>query len=320
MNDKSATDRLEHFPVSFFSIVMGLTGLTIAWQRAEARFDLGVSPWLLALSAAVFVALAALYGAKLLRYPQAAVKEFNHPIRLSFFPTFSISLLLLSIPLLRYSTSLSFALWAAGAALHLAFTVTVMSVWIRHSKFEITHTNPAWFIPVVGNIVVPVAGVVHGYSELSWFFFSVGLVFWLVLLTLVFYRVIFHPPLPERLVPTLFILLAPPAVGFLSYVELAGGLDAFARVLYYTALFLFLLLAVQARMFLRLKFALSWWAYSFPLAALTVATMRMQRLSGAEELAHLGNLLLAGLTALIALLLVRTLQAVARHQICVEEG
>jgi tellurite resistance protein len=315
-----ASERLENLPVSLFSVVMGLAGLTLAWQRAEGRFEIAVSPWLAALTAGVFVLLATLYAAKLLRHPQAVAKEFSHPLKLSFFPTFSIALVLLAAVFLPHAARLSYSLWALGAALHLAFTLAVMSIWVRHTGFEITHVNPAWFIPVVGNIVVPIAGVVLGEVEVSWFFFAVGLVFWLVLLTIIFYRMIFHAPLPERMVPTLFILLAPPAAGFLSYVELAGGLDAFARVLYYTALFLFLLLAVQARLFLRLKFALSWWAYSFPLAALTLATLRMQRLTGAEALGHLGDALLALLTALLALLVVLTLRAVARREICVAEG
>lgn len=318
MNKKS--DRLENFPVSFFSSVMGLAGLTIAWQRAERLFGVNVSAWLLALTIGVFLVLLGFYAAKCLRHPQAVAKEFQHPVRLNFFPTLSISLLLLSIALLPHSTTLSLYLWAGGAALHLLFTLVVMSIWIHHTKFEITHINPAWFIPVVGNIIVPIAGTVHGYIEISWFFFAIGLVFWLVLLTLVFYRVIFHSPLPQRLVPTLFILIAPPAVGFISYAELTASLDPFARVLYYVALFLTLLLAAQVRLFARLKFALSWWAYSFPLAAMTLATLRMQRMSGAEGFIDIGHVLLTALTLILAGLAALTLRAIARREICVEEG
>lgn len=47
---------------------------------------------------------------------------------------------------------------------------------------------PAWFIPVVGNIIVPLAGVRFAPAEVSWFFFSIGLVFWIVLLAIVMYR------------------------------------------------------------------------------------------------------------------------------------
>lgn len=312
--------RLQHFPVSFFASVMGLAGLTIAWQRAERLFGINVSAWLLAITVGVFLVLAGFYAAKWLRHPQAVAREFQHPVRLNFFPTLSISLLLLSIALLPHSTALSRVLWVGGASLHLLFTLVVMGIWIHHTKFEITHINPAWFIPVVGNIIVPIAGTVHGFVEISWFFFSIGVVFWLVLLTLVFYRVIFHAPLPQRLVPTLFILIAPPAVGFISYAELTASLDPFARVLYYTALFLTLLLATQVRLFARLKFALSWWAYSFPLAAMTLATLRMQRMSGTEGFADIGLVLLAALTVIIAGLAALTVRAVFRGEICVDEG
>lgn len=50
----------------------------------------------------------------------------------------------------------------------------------------------AWFIQVVGNVLVPVAGVPLGFVDVSWFFFSIGMFFWLILMTLVFNRMIFH--------------------------------------------------------------------------------------------------------------------------------
>ena len=42
-----------------------------------------------------------------LRHPQAVVKEFQHGVRLNFFPTLSISLLLRSVAVLPHSTTLS---------------------------------------------------------------------------------------------------------------------------------------------------------------------------------------------------------------------
>lgn len=195
-----------------------------------------------------------------------------------------------------------------------------MDVWIHHQHFEIHHINPAWFIPVVGNILVPIAGMRHGFGELSWFFFSIGLLFWLVLLTIIFYRVIFHHPLPERLVPTFFILIAPPAVGFISYVNLAGDIDGLARVLYYAALFLTLLLAAQFFRFARLKFFLSWWAYSFPLAAITVASFVMYSHTGLMMHRNAAVALLAVLSMVIVILIYNTVRAIARREICVEEA
>lgn len=330
MNTTSATAasaensaRLKNFPIAWFAVIMGLAGLTIAWARTERTFVLeaSVSPWLLGVSIAVFVILALIYSAKALRYREAVTAELVHPVKQAFVPTFSIGLILLSIATYATAPGISLWLWSAGTLLHLILTLYVLSSWIHHSKYEIGHLNPAWFIPVVGNIIVPIAAVPHGAWEVAWLFFAVGLVFWLVLLTLVFYRLIFHPPLPDKLVPTLAILVAPPAAGFLAYVALNGGrLDGFARVLYGAGLFLLLLLAAQLGRLARLKFYLSWWAYSFPLAALTLATLRMTQLTGQPAYRYLGYVLLALLSAVLALLAVRTLLAVARREVCVEEA
>ncbi len=316
-----AANRLENFPISFFAMVMGLSGLTIAWEKAQHVFgrDLYITPVLLALTALVFAVLAGLYAAKLLRYREAVLKELRHPIKLNFFPAISISLLLLAIALLPLSPMLSEPLWLLGTALHLSFTLYVVSVWIHHEHFEVHHLNPAWFIPAVGNVLVPVAGMSLGYTDVSWFFFSVGLLFWVMLLTIIFYRVLFHHPIDEKLMPTLFILIAPPAVGFIAYLKLAGGLDAFARILYFSGLFLTLLLFTQVRRFTRLRFFLSWWAYSFPLAAITIATLLMHEQTGKGFYLYTGGTLLLLLTAVVGLLLTRTAMAVRNRRICVPE-
>jgi tellurite resistance protein len=312
---------LEHFPIAIFSIVMGMAGLTLAWQKAHAV--LGAPPMigvgLRGVVSGLFIMLLIFYGLKILNYPQAIVLEMRHPIRINFFPTVSISLLLLAIAYLETAPEAAFWLWTVGAILHLGFTLAIFGSWIHHTHYDIKHANPAWFIPVVGNIIIPVAGVRLASPELSWFFFSIGLVFWIVLMTIVLYRLFFHEPLPVRLAPTLFILLAPPSVGFIAYTHLTGELDAFARILYYTALFLALLLASNAVRFLRLPFFISAWAYSFPLAALTLATLIMgTRLPGPVfDLMGIG--LLAILSLVVTALVFRTMIAIQRREICIPE-
>ncbi|MET0027726.1 MAG: SLAC1 anion channel family protein [Candidatus Thiodiazotropha sp.] len=313
--------RLPHFPISFFAMVMGLAGLCIAWEKAQVgyhlpfRLDLALIPF----TALVFTILALTYLMKLLRYPGEVVKELNHPVKLNFFPAVSISLILLSITMLHTLPGVSKVLWILGSALHLGFTLYVMNIWIHHDKFEVHHINPAWFIPVVGNVLVPVAGTAHGYYEISWFFFSIGIIFWLVLFTIIIYRVLFHNPLPDRLMPTFFILIAPPAVGFISYVKLNGGIDNFAHVLYYSGLFLTLLLFTMVFRFSRLQFFLSWWAYSFPLAAITIATLLMFEKTSNPGFAALGWVLLTVLSLVVTYLFYRTMRAVGGKKICMPE-
>jgi tellurite resistance protein len=318
-----ASSRLQHFPISFFAAVMGLAGLSIATQRMEAvlrwRGDASLS--VAAVAALVFVVVAIVYGMKVARHPDAVAAEWRHPVRLSFFATVSISLILLSLTILAVLPALALPLWMTGTALHLYATLVIVSAWIGHRPFETPHLNPAWFIPAVGNILVPLAGVSFGFVEISWFFFAIGLVFWIVLMTLVFNRLIFHHPLPERLLPTLMILVAPPAVAFLSYLRLTGGtLDPFARILFYAAIILFLVVAAQLRRLIKLPFALSWWAYSFPIAALTTATAVYADAIGSlvTRAAFIGLYVL--LCAVIAVLTVKTITAIRRGEICRPES
>ena len=314
--------RLKNFPISWFATIMGLAGLTIAWHKMETVYQLKLHPssWLGYITLAVFVLVTAVYLMKLLAHRDAVIAELNHPIRLSFFPASSIALILLSVVFLQSLPGFSHVLWTVGVVIHLIFTLYVLNAWISHTRFEIEHINPAWFIPVVGNILVPIAGVQHAPADISWFFFSIGLVFWILLFAMVLYRMFFHDPIPAKLVPTLFILIAPPAVGFVSYLRLNGELDNFARILYFAGLFLTLMLFTQFTRFSRLQFFLSWWAYSFPLAAITVATLTMAELSSWGLYDILAVALMVNLNAVLLMLVVRTFRAIGRKEICVEEA
>jgi tellurite resistance protein len=187
---------------------------------------------------------------------------------------------------------------------------------VEQQHFSIEHANPSWFIPIVGNILVPVCGVHHFGEELSWFFFSIGAVFWLQLATVLLYRKIFHTPILEHLSPTFFILVAPPAVGFIAYTHLTAQVDSIARLLLFYGLFMTVLVLYLARRFLRIRFYLSFWAYSFPMAAITIAVLRYEAMTQQAWCRPVALLLYGLLTGIIVLLVVKTLVAVKNRTIC----
>lgn len=314
-------NRLQHMPVSFFAMVMGMAGLSIAWEKACEIFQYSdvIYNMLLLVTLSIFTVLSLMYLYKAVYFNQSLLKEWSNPVKINFIPAISISLLLFAIAFLPISQQVSLGFWVIGCSLHLIITLHIVNSWIHHERYEIHHMNPAWFIPAVGNVVVPLAGAPLGFSELSWFFFSVGLFFWIILLVIVFNRIIFHQPLPQKLIPTLFILIAPPAVGFLSYIKLTGTLDTFALVLYNFALFLTVLLFSQLPRFFGLPFFMSWWAYSFPLAAISIASMVMSHLTGQLFYAYLGLGLLVMLSVLVCVLLVKTIKAAKLGNICKQE-
>lgn len=174
-------------------------------------------------------------------------------------------------------------------------------------------------MPAVGNATVTVAGVELGWIETSWLFLSAGMLFWIVLLTLVFNRLIFHDPLRGRLQPTLVILIAPPAVAYVARVRLTGGNDAFGHVLLSLGYVFAALVATQLPRILRLPFALSFWVLSFPAVALSVASLLHGEVASSPVHRDIGMALAGVPTALIAVLIWRTARAIAAGQICQPE-
>lgn len=317
-----AAARLEHLPVTVFAVVMGLGGTSLAWQRAArtAGAPEQVGHAVAWLAAAVLAVVGATYLAKVVLHRAAVLAEWRHPVKLAFVPTLTISLVIVSAALAEQAPVVSAALFWVGAPAQLLLTLDVLRTWISDPRFTLEHVHPAWFIPVVGNLVVPLAGVAHADRQLSWFFFSVGLVYWLALLPVVLGRLVVGGALPGRLAPTLAVLVAPPAVAVLSWTRLGATFtDPLAQVLVDVTLFNLLLLATQAPALVRLPFALSSWAYTFPLAAATSALLSAGEAGLGSWFGALGRILLAVVSLVVAGLAARTLLAVRRGEICVPD-
>jgi len=313
--------RLKNFTISFLAICLGLIGFTLAWQKAEHILHIPIhfSKILLYFTLIIMALILIIYIIKIFVYPEEIKKELNHPIKLNFYPILAKLALITSIIFLGINMQTSYYLWWIGVVLQFIFTIIVMSSWISHTKFEVKHLNPSWFIPVVGSIMVPIAGVKHFSPEISWFFFSIGFFWWIILTIIVINRIIFHTTLPEKLIPTLFILFAPPIIGFIALTKLMGELNPAGNMLYYFGLFMFILISFQYRMFSKIKFYLSWWAYSFPMDALVIGTLLMYEKTELMFFKVLSIVLFVILNILIVSLLNKTVEAVRNYELCVEE-
>lgn len=312
---------LEYMPIQLFAIIMGLSGFAIVF--AKAYHLLGTPYWIyeaiLLVDTVLFFIIFTAYMFKLLIYTNAVKKEFYHPIKSSFMAAISISFLLLSIAFYDYAPTLSILLWYVGTPLQFAFTLIVIRYWI-HNELKVVHSNPAWFIPIVGNVLVPVVGVEAAPIGVSLFFFAIGMFFWLVLFTIMLYRIIFHHPLAKKLIPTFFIFIAPPAVGFVSYFRITNGsIDMLSMFLYFIALFTFILLMFMIRMYDIREFFISWWAYTFPLAAMTIATLLMYMAFDSTVLYLLSIFLIAVTTVVVLFVAFKTFRACRTQKICISE-
>ncbi len=313
-------NRLKFYPIMMFAIVMGISGLTIAYQKASEfiGFPGIVGQIMMYISLVLFAIISAIYIVKLLRYPKAVMNEWNHPVRINFFSAVSISMLMLAIITRHDFHALGASFWYAGTVLHTFMTLYTISFWINHNQ-EITHSNPAWFIPIVGNVLIPVGGIGLASEMILIYYFSVGVFFWIILLAIVMNRIIFHHQLAQKFMPTLFILLAPPAVAFIAYFKITGSIDFFAHFLYSIALFFTFMLAFMFRQFLGLKFFISWWAFIFPLAAMSIASMLMYHSMNDSFSLYMAYIMIVVTTIMTFIVLFQTIKHMMKKEICIQE-
>lgn len=311
---------LEYLPVGLFGSVMGLTGLSIAWQLAHEHYGLpaGIALTIGALAVLVFVLMLAGYLVKLVTAFGAVRREFGHPIAGNMFGTVPISLLLLPIVLEPFAHCLAQALWIIGAVGMIFLAWVIVSRWISDRQ-QVAHATPAWIIPVVGLLDVPLALPILGLPPmhgLMVFALAVGLFFAVPLFTLIFSRLLFEPPLPDALKPSLMILVAPLAVGYSSYRVTSGQSDLFAEALYMLTLFLLIVLIGQLRnLTICCPFRVYWWAVSFPLAASSIAALRFAAAQPGLTTDAIAIALLTLATVVIVLLLGRTVLGLVKGEL-----
>jgi tellurite resistance protein len=313
-------NRLQYFPITMFAIIMGLSGLTIVFQKAEEILGItkGFGSLLAQIDSLLFGVIIAVYLFKTLKYFGEVKKEFFHPVRINFFAASAISFLLLSIVYQELNHDIAFYCFYIGTIMQTFFTFNTISYWINRNM-ELQHSNPAWFIPIVGNVLVPVAGTSIADINFLMYYYSIGLFFWIILTAIIINRIIFHHQLAMKFIPTLFIFIAPPAVAFIAYIKMYGEFDMFASVLYNLALFFTFLIFFMIKNFVNLKFFISWWAFTFPLAAVTIASMLAFKLTHSMVYEYIAYFLLCITTIVVGIVTFKTVQHMIKKEICILE-
>ena len=283
---------IRNFAPSWFAAVMGtgilaMTGL----QHANALPILGpVSIVLTYFNIALFFILLVPWSLRWIFFRKEALSDFRHPIQSNFYPTMTISIVLMSAhfgvlghPLWAYYT------WWIGALGTVIFSVLIPLEMFKSEEIAIDHISPAWFIPPVSLIVIPLVGgnfipQTTGIEQelvilINYFGFGSGFLLYIALLAICLYRFIVHHPLPNVLAPTIWISLGPVGAGAIALINVVGG-SAFVTTkepffvmgfLLWTFgiwwLFIAIGLTVHYLRRLQLPYAMTWWAFIFPLGA-----------------------------------------------------
>ena len=274
------TTPLKFLSPAWFAMVMGLCGLALAWHRAAPVMGEMAGAGALvvgALAALVAVALAGFSLLRWQRYPAQPAEDLRHPVRHPMVAAMPVSLILLATvaTALTGPSLLARALWVVGCTWQFGVTVWVLARWLKPGEgLAWPSATPLLIIPVVGNVLAPLAGVNLGFANWSAAQFGIGLLLWPVALVLLAVRIGLQGMWPERLLASTFITIAPPSVIGVAALQL-GAPTLLAWMAWGVAL---LFLAWSLTVFRRVisqPFSIAFWALSFPLASFSALTLRL---------------------------------------------
>ena len=322
--DSTPSSPLKYLFPGWYAIVMGLCGLALAFHRSVPLMgDMAGAVGLVigALAGLVFAVLAVATVLRGLRHPQAWAEDRKHPVRHTFVAALPIAVILLATVAVAAGLRETWVavLWWVGALSQGYVTWWVLARWWKGNQpggLQWVSATPALLIPIVGNVLTPLAGVPLGYEAWSAAQFGLGLLFWPVVLVMLIVRIATQGLWPERLLPTSFILIAPPAVIGLSALQL-GAPALVGWGLWGVALFTLLWVAPLARRIAALPFGMPHWGMSFPLAAMAALTLRLAPNVGPAGMLGVAILALAALV--IAALSLATVRGLRQGTLLVPE-
>jgi tellurite resistance protein len=302
-------DALKYLAVHWFAIVMSLCGLALAWARAVPVLDDAATAAALVAAGAAALAFALLTLLSLWRwqrYAEAVAADLKHPVRHAFFAAIPVSLILLAtcgVALLGASGWLA-TLWWIGSVGQFGITLWVLARWLDSGRQPGWNAlTPALIVPVIGNVLAPLAGVSLGAGGWAAAQFGLGVLLWPVLLALLLARIVTQGPWPAPQLPATFITIAPPAVIGSSALQL-GAPDALAWMCWGVALFFLLWSLHVGRRMLAQPFSVAFWSLGFPLAAFAALSLRLAERHPAAQTVAMIALALASLA--IVLLVIAT--------------
>ncbi|CAN1824217.1 S-type anion channel SLAH4 [Linum perenne] len=232
--------------------------------------------------------------------------EFSNHVAVNylFAPWISWLLLLQSAPFLPPQTSLSYlVLWWVFAAPIVALDVKIYGQWFTKGKrFLSTVANPTSQLSVIGNLVGAQAAANMGWKESAVCLFSLGMVHYLVLFVTLYQRLSGGNRIPAMLRPVFFLFFAAPSVASLAWKSIVGGFDTTSKMLFFLSLFLFTSLVTALFKRSMRRFSVAWWAYSFPLTVLALASAEYAReVKGSVSHALMFILLIVSVVVILAL-------------------
>ncbi len=305
---------IKNFTPSWFASVMGtgVLAMTSLFYSQYIPLLKSIAYILFYFNIALFCILLVPWILRWILFTKEALNDLEHPILSNFYATIAIAMLVLAADFIVIGKNMEIGkiLWFVGVVFTIFFSILIPYLMFNSKHIKLDHINPGWFIPPVGLIVVPIAGSliiphVSGVMKefvifLNYFGWGSGFFIYLALFAIAMYRFILHHPLPNTLAPTIWINLGPIGAGTVALVNLIKN-TSFITVKepFFVLAFLFwgfgiwwvimaIVLTLHYIKRLKLPYAMSWWAFTFPLGAYVASTHTISLLFGIQLIDYIG--------------------------------
>jgi tellurite resistance protein len=299
-------------PLNTFAIGFGLVGLAEVWSAAGATLAL---PTLLvqafwAIAAVGWLWLIVAHLVRGARSPDTLRSQLRNPTQAPMATLVPTTAMLLAADLRDFVPLAGLILFIVAVVAAALFAGWLIATWLQ-GGLALESVHGGYLLPTVAAGLVGADAAAHvGLLLLGWALFGVGVFFWAVLTVIVILRLALRPSLPDPLVPTMAILVAPPAVGGIAWFAL-DGLHAGPVAAMLAGLGVLLLLVQLALIpkYRKLTFSLGFWSFTFSTAAVVAVTVLWVRIADFPGCKPVTVVLLVAVTAFIAAIAARSLVA-----------
>jgi tellurite resistance protein len=269
MNIKMSPGR--RVPPNFFGFGFGLAGLCEMWRIAQfyGHASAGVGDGLAVLSALAWLTVLLTYVGYLITDGLALRQDVADPV---VGPSLSLAvitpMLLAVLGLVPHAPEAGKVLFDVFLALTVVFGSWLTGQWICGSV-ELDKVHPGYFLPVAaGGMLGSDGAALVGQQRLAAVMFGFGALSGIVTASIVLGRLYLRPLLPVPLLPTLGILVVPPAVAALAWFDGHGDhIDTMTASLGGFSLLMVLAQLRLLPLYRRLPFMPSTWSFAFAWSA-----------------------------------------------------
>jgi tellurite resistance protein len=304
---------VNRIPLNTFAISFGLTGLAEVWSTAAIR--LGASPvvgeaiWVAALLALAWLVVAHTVAGS--RTPDTLIQQLRHPVQGPVAAIVPVVIMLMGAHLASIARVPGVAVVVIGIGAGTMYAAWTLSRWFRGNAAMLS-VHGGFLIPTVAlGFVGSYASAQAGMTELAIAYFGIGVFFWIAMVTIVIARHFAEAALPEALMPTLGILLAPPVVAGLSWFTINHSkIDGISLAIAGVAGLVVLVQLALVPAYASLPFTLGFWSFTFPASAAVVYIIEWLAITAPPAWQVVSWVLVAVITALTTAIAARSLRLV----------